>query len=40
MQAVAFPATSDYYYFQASCDNPGYHNFSVTFEEHIENGCP
>ena len=40
LQAVAFPATSDYYYFQASCDNPGYHNFSVTFEEHIENGCP
>jgi len=40
MQAVAFPATSDYYYFQASCDNPGYHNFSVTFEEHIANGCP
>ncbi len=40
LQAVAFPVTSDYYFFQASCDNPGYHNFSVTFEEHIANGCP
>lgn len=40
LQAVAFPMASDYYFFQASCDNPGYHNFSVTFEEHIENSCP
>ena len=40
LQAVAFPVSSDYYFFQASCDDPGYHNFSVTFEEHIANGCP
>lgn len=40
LQAVAFPMASDFYFFQASCDNPGYHNFSVTFEEHIANSCP
>ena len=40
LQAVAFPVVSDYYFFQARCDSSGYHNFSVTFEEHIANGCP
>ncbi len=39
LQAVAFPAESQYYFFQAKCDNSGYHNFTVTFEEHIANGC-
>lgn len=40
LQAVAFPAASPYYYFRAACDNSGYHTFAVTFEEHLENGCP
>jgi len=40
LQAVAFPQPSPYYYFQADCDNPGYHTFAVTFEEHLANGCP
>ena len=40
LQAVAFPETSPYYYFQAKCDNSGYHTFAVTFEEHLANGCP
>jgi UPF0755 protein len=39
LQAVAFPATSPYYYFQATCDGSGYHTFAVTFEEHLANGC-
>lgn len=39
LQAVAFPAYSPYYYFQAKCDNSGYHNFAETFEDHIANGC-
>lgn len=40
LQAVVFPQTSPYYYFQAKCDGSGYHTFAVTFEEHLENGCP
>ncbi len=39
LQAVAFPQPSPYYYFRARCDNSGYHNFAVTFEEHLANGC-
>jgi UPF0755 protein len=40
LQAVAFPETSPYYYFQARCDGSGYHTFAVTFEEHLANSCP
>jgi UPF0755 protein len=39
LRAVAFPEVSSYYYFQAKCDNSGYHTFAVTFEEHLANGC-
>jgi UPF0755 protein len=39
LQSVAFPEVSPYYFFQARCDNSGYHNFTVTFEEHLANGC-
>ncbi len=40
LQAVAFPAQSPYFYFRAKCDGSGKHNFSVTYEEHLKNGCP
>ena len=40
LRAVAFPAETPYYYFRARCDGSGLHNFSVTFEEHLQNGCP
>jgi UPF0755 protein len=40
MRAVAFPDQSPYYYFQARCDGSGYHEFAVTFEEHLQNSCP
>jgi len=40
LRAVAFPETSQYYYFQANCDGSGYHNFAITFEEHLANSCP
>jgi len=40
LKAVAFPEASPYYYFQAKCDNSGYHTFAVTFEEHLANVCP
>ncbi|GAB4538645.1 MAG: endolytic transglycosylase MltG [Anaerolineales bacterium] len=39
LQAAAFPAESPYYYFQARCDASGYHNFAVSFEEHLANSC-
>jgi len=39
LNAVAFPESSPYYYFQARCDGSGYHTFAVTFEEHLANGC-
>jgi UPF0755 protein len=40
LQAVAFPAETPYYFFRARCDDSGLHDFSVTFEEHLQNGCP
>lgn len=39
LRAVANPAVTDYYFFRAKCDGSGLHNFSVTLEEHINNGC-
>ncbi len=40
LQAVAFPAKSSYYYFQARCDKSGLHNFAETLEQHQQNNCP
>ncbi|HEX2697575.1 MAG TPA: endolytic transglycosylase MltG [Anaerolineales bacterium] len=40
LRAVAFPADTTYYYFSARCDGSGYHDFTETFEEHIQNLCP
>jgi len=40
LRAVAFPAETPYYFFRARCDDSGLHNFAVTFEEHLQNGCP
>jgi UPF0755 protein len=39
LSAVADPALTDYFFFRARCDGSGFHNFAVTLEEHIENGC-
>ncbi len=38
--AVASPAQSNYYFFQARCDGSGLHNFAETFEQHQQNYCP
>ena len=40
LQAVAFPAESNYYFFQARCDGSGLHNFAETIEQHQQNNCP
>lgn len=39
LRAVAYPAQTPYFYFRAACDATGKHNFSETFEEHLQNGC-
>jgi len=40
LQAVAFPAETSYYFFRARCDGSGFHEFTETFDEHLQNGCP
>jgi UPF0755 protein len=40
LAAVASPAQTKYYFFQAKCDGSGLHNFSETFEQHQQNYCP
>ena len=40
LQAVAFPAQTNYYYFRSACDNSGRHLFAETFAEHVANECP
>jgi UPF0755 protein len=40
LEAVAFPASSDYLYFRSKCDGSGYHNFAKTYEEQLGNACP
>lgn len=39
LRAVANPVVTSYFFFRARCDLSGYHNFAVTFDEHIANGC-
>lgn len=40
LRAVAFPKPSEYFYFRASCNHDGRHNFAKTYQEHIMNACP
>lgn len=39
LRAVAFPAETPYLFFRARCDGSGFHEFSETFDEHLQNGC-
>ncbi|MFN8375156.1 MAG: endolytic transglycosylase MltG [Anaerolineae bacterium] len=39
IRGATYPAESNYIYFRARCDGSGYHDFAVTYEEHIGNGC-
>lgn len=39
LNAVLNPEQSSYYYFRAKCDGSGLHEFAVSFEEHLQNGC-
>jgi UPF0755 protein len=40
LRAVAFPAQTPYYYFRAACDQSGRHNFSETYDQHLQKSCP
>jgi UPF0755 protein len=40
LRAVAFPGESNYIFFRARCDGSGFHEFSETFDEHLQNACP
>lgn len=39
IRAAAYPAQSNYIFFRAKCDGSNYHNFAVSFDEHLANGC-
>jgi UPF0755 protein len=40
LRAVASPAETSYIFFRARCDGSGFHEFSETFDEHLQNACP
>jgi UPF0755 protein len=40
LRAVASPANTPYLFFRAKCDGSGLHEFSETFDEHLQNACP
>jgi UPF0755 protein len=40
LQSVVNPAQTDYFYFRAKCDGSGLHLFAITYDEHLNNGCP
>jgi UPF0755 protein len=40
LRAVANPADTSFFYFRASCDHSGSHQFSQTYDEHVRNACP
>jgi len=39
LKAVATSPESQFFFFRARCDGSGYHNFSRTFEEHLNQAC-
>lgn len=40
LRAVASPAETNYLFFRAKCDGSGFHVFTETFDEHLQNACP
>ncbi len=39
IMAAFSPTQTGYYFFRAKCDGSFTHNFAVTYEEHLANGC-
>ena len=40
IQAVLNPENTDFLYFRAKCDGSFLHDFSVTYQEHLDKACP
>lgn len=40
LEAVAYPADTPYYYFRATCDRSGRHNFAESYQGHLDYACP
>lgn len=40
LEAVAYPAQTEFLYFRADCDSSGRHQFSESFQEHLDKACP
>ena len=39
IRGAIYPADTAFLYFRAACDGSYYHNFAMTFDEHVNNGC-
>lgn len=39
IRGATYPAESNYIYFRARCDGSGYHDFAITYDEQLANGC-
>ena len=39
INAALYPAQSEFFFFRAKCDGSLTHNFAVTYDEHLANGC-
>ncbi|MGB7338163.1 MAG: endolytic transglycosylase MltG [Phototrophicaceae bacterium] len=39
IRSAVYPAETNYIFFRAKCDGSNYHNFAVSFDEHLANGC-
>ncbi len=39
IKAAAFPQKTEYLYFRSKCDNSGGHEFSKTYQEHLQKAC-
>ena len=40
IQAVLSPENTEFLFFRAKCDGSGFHDFSVTYQEHLDKACP
>ncbi len=40
LKAVAYPASTPYFYFRVACDGSARHQFAETYDQHLQNACP
>ncbi|MCY4145733.1 MAG: endolytic transglycosylase MltG [Chloroflexi bacterium] len=39
IHAAIYPAESDYFFFRAACDGSHYHQFAISYDDHLSNAC-